>query len=184
MLAGREGEIWVFGYGSLMWSIDFPITTKRPATLTGFRRSFCVWTALARGTPDKPGLGLGLIRWAGHQCDGLALRIDERFRDAAMRQIWDREMWTDIYTPAWRRVQTDKGPLEAIVFEVDVASRQFARDLSLADTACFIATAKGKFGPCCDYLFDTATSLRENGIDDREIDRLCEKVRALLGKVT
>ena len=52
--------VWVFGYGSLMWNPDFPVAETRAALVRGWHRRFCLWTVLGRGTPERPGLMLGL----------------------------------------------------------------------------------------------------------------------------
>ncbi len=133
----------------------------------------------ARGTPDNPGLGLGLVREENSQCHGVALLIDASRREEALKKIWNREMWTDIYAPVWRPVNTEAGPLKTVVFEVDEASRQFAGFLPLPEAAQYIASAIGKFGPCRDYLHQTAASLHEIGVRDDEIESLCALVRGL-----
>ncbi|HET6520955.1 MAG TPA: gamma-glutamylcyclotransferase, partial [Geminicoccaceae bacterium] len=57
-LAGRD--VWLFGYGSLIWNPAFHFVERRLGTVHGYHRRFCLWTHLGRGTPDFPGLVLGL----------------------------------------------------------------------------------------------------------------------------
>src|SRR5437773_3429807 len=64
---------WVFGYGSLLWNPVFPVAEMRVARLRGYHRKFCLWSLASRGTPDCPGLVLGLER--GGACVGVALRL-------------------------------------------------------------------------------------------------------------
>ena len=68
-----DGHLYVFGYGSLIWKPGFPHDGTHPALLRGFHRRFCLWSRLYRGTPEAPGLVLGLDR--GGACRGLAFRV-------------------------------------------------------------------------------------------------------------
>ncbi len=175
-LAAGPADIWVFAYGSLIWDSGFSVVERRVAALPGYRRSFCVWTAHARGAPDNPGLGLGLVRDAAGACEGVALRLDPGADPAELEALWAREMWTGVYQPLWRPVDTASEAATALVFAVDPDHPQYSGLLSSAETAALIATAHGKFGSCRDYLFNTARSLHEYGIGDAELDALCVAV--------
>jgi len=109
ILAGIEPDedIWVFGYGSLMWNPAFHYLERRPALLHGWHRSFCLWTPLGRGSPDAPGLVLGLDR--GGSCCGIAYRIAAADRDTELALLWQREMVADGYTPRWAAVRCREG---------------------------------------------------------------------------
>src|SRR5258708_40082984 len=89
-LLARRQPIWVFAYGSLMWNPGFAHDAAEPALLRGWHRSFCVYSHRYRGTPERPGLVLGLDR--GGACPGLALRIPAAAAEAAMSYLWEREM--------------------------------------------------------------------------------------------
>ena len=60
-------DLWVFGYGSLLWNPGFAVAETRQACLHGWRRSFCMTSIHHRGTLDAPGLVLALDR-AGMRC--------------------------------------------------------------------------------------------------------------------
>ena len=179
-LANRDGDIWVFAYGSLMWSSDFPVAEQRKATLARYRRAFCVWTKHARGTPENPGLGLGLIHANTDRCEGLALRLDGQRQMTDLERLWEREMWTDVYTPVWRSLPTERGVVDAIVFEVNRASNQFAGEMSPSEAARYIARASGVFGSCREYLIKTVSALQANGLDTGDLAELLELVEAQL----
>jgi cation transport protein ChaC len=175
-LAAGPAEIWVFAYGSLIWDSGISVIERRVGALPGYRRSFCVWSAHARGSPDNPGLGLGLVRDEAGVCEGVALRLDPRADASELEALWAREMWTGVYRPLWRRLDTPPDAATVLVFAVDTDHPQYSGPLSPVDTAAWIATAHGKFGSCRDYLFNTARALRENGIGDTELDALCVAV--------
>ena len=170
------GDLWLFGYGSLLWDAPCPYLQSLPARLRGWRRRMCVWTALARGTPDRPGLSLGLL--SGGACDGIAFRIGAADLEAALPVIWHREMWTDIYCPTWVTIQTDDGDVAALTFTVNQASRQYAGGLAHDQIVTHIATAQGERGPCREYLANTVAQLRAMGITDTDLEALQDAVAA------
>ena len=171
-LASAPDDIWVFAYGSLIWKPAFHVAERRRAILHGARRSFCVWSVLARGTPDCPGLGLGLVSDSAAQCEGVALKLGAGDRNAALVSLWEREMWTDVYVPIWRDLETRHGRLRAIVFEVNTKSRQYSGALPQDEIARVVRRARGKFGTCRDYFNETVAALHRSGIR-------CETMRAL-----
>lgn len=175
-LSSAPDDIWVFAYGSLIWKPAFPVAERRRAALHGARRSFCIWSVLARGTPDRPGLGLGLVAEPAARCEGVALKIRSGLRDEALATLWEREMWTDVYFPVWRDLETAEGPLRAIVFEVNTESRQYAGALSDGEVVRLIRAAQGKFGTCRDYLRETVSALRQCGIACEMLSKLDEAV--------
>ena len=182
-LAGSpEGDaVWLFAYGSLMWDPCFAVAERRSATLDGFRRGFNVWTALARGTPERPGLGLGLEPGDG-RCRGIAWRLDpDRVREG-LEAIWRREMHTAIYRPHWLNVGTGDGDITALTFVVDPAHPQFAGGLPPGHAADLIAAAAGKYGSCRDYLADAVAALAALGIDDPDLTTLHDLVTARISR--
>src|SRR5215469_11706625 len=93
--AASEGDLWVFGYGSLIWRPGFDFVERVPARLIGEHRALCVYSFVHRGTPEKPGLVLGLDR--GGACRGVAFRIAEKNRAATVGYLRAREQVTSVY---------------------------------------------------------------------------------------
>jgi cation transport protein ChaC len=91
------GDLWIFAYGSLVWNPALRITERRVAQVRGWHRSFCLSMAVGRGTPDEPGLVLGLDR--GGVCDGVAYRIGERDIASELPILWRRETLVGGYCP-------------------------------------------------------------------------------------
>lgn len=158
--SGRD-DIHVFAYGSLIWDDAYRNFDRTFAVLPGYRRSYCVWTAHARGTPELPGLGLGLRREEGAQCRGVTIRLKATAHRDVLEALWEREMWTGVYQPVWVTVQTDQGPASALTFVVDRQHPQFSGDLAPAEAARHIALAEGVFGTCRDYFHATERALRK-----------------------
>ena len=174
-LALAPGEdFWVFGYGSLMWHPGFPHVEVRLARLRGLHRSFCVYSHRYRGTPQAPGLVLGLDR--GGSCHGMVFRVPAGEGEAVLDYLYEREMVTGVYRPSWRRAETDLGPVSAITFVVDRNHRQYAGRLSHEDMVQLIMQGRGNRGPCMEYLENTVHHLRALGLKDRGLERLLKEI--------
>ena len=176
--AGRD--LWVFGYGSLMWHPGFPHVETRPGTLYGFHRSFCVRSVRYRGTREAPGLVLGLDR--GGSCRGLVFRVPGGEVRTALDYLHDREMMSDVYTPCHRPVTTAQGEVEALCFVVDRSNRQYIGRLDLEATAEIISRAAGQRGPCSEYLANTVRHLESLGIGAGQLKRLLALVERRCGR--
>jgi cation transport protein ChaC len=181
MLATRPAgeDLWVFAYGSLIWNPAFHFVERRKAHLFGYHRQFCLWTSLGRGSPDRPGLMLGLEH--GGCCTGVALRIEATAVESELEVIWRREMLTGAYRPRWLPLRTGAETLRAIAFVINRRHERYARRVAEAEVVATIAHATGALGPCRDYLFNTVAHLEELGIHDRRLTRLAAAVRAFRG---
>jgi cation transport protein ChaC len=168
----RRAPVWVFAYGSLIWSPMMHFAEKRVARLRGYHRGFYLWSKINRGTPQRPGLVLGLDR--GGSCGGMAYRLhDDRLGDE-LALLWRREMLLGTYMPRWVALETSKGPVRAIAFVVDRSKPGYAGRLSDHQIVATALHACGHFGSCADYLMQTARSLEKHGIADRRLTRLAE----------
>src|SRR6201991_2819824 len=122
-----KADLWVFGYGSLMWRPDFEFIEQVPARLIGEHRALCVYSFDHRGTPEKPGLVLGLDR--GGTCRGVAFRIAEKDRAATVGYLRAREQVTSVYREVMRSVWLENGPRQrigALTYVVDRGHVQYA----------------------------------------------------------
>jgi cation transport protein ChaC len=176
--APDPASIWLFTYGSLMWNPEFAPADTRVGTLDGYHRALNVWTAHARGTPDNPGLALGLA--AGTECRGVLYRLNPNRRDGDLTSIWDREMYTGVYRPAWLRVRcAPQGAVTAICFITDTKHPQFAAPTTMDKAAQLIARASGKYGRCRDYLAETLKALRALGIEEPALSEILDRADRL-----
>lgn len=172
--------VWIFGYGSLIWNPAFEFVEQRAGRLYGYHRSFCLRTPIGRGSPDCPGLVLGLDR--GGSCTGIAFRIDES--DPAVLEeeldvIWSREMLAGSYRPTWVRLYGKDGPFHAVAFVMRRDCERYAGNLTPHHTAEIIARAAGPLGPCRDYLHKTLDALHALGFRDRKLEDLSRRVDEL-----
>ena len=128
-----EKDVWVFGYGSLMWNPDIKLAEKRTGTLRGYRRSLCLKSLVYRGTPDYHGLVFGLDK--GDSCQGMAYRIAEENILSEMNKIWEREMFAGTYIPTWVNVITKQGTISAVTFVINNKHEHYIPDLELEEIA-------------------------------------------------
>ena len=177
-LAGHppDRDLALFAYGSLIWNPAFNFCRRETARVHGFHRRFCLWTHLGRGTPERPGLVLGLE--AGGSCRGLLYGIAAEEIASESEILWRREMVTGAYRPAWVTAQTEAGPERALTFLINRRHERYSGRLSDAAIVETLATASGPLGACADYLFNTTVHLEQLGIADRSMRRLCDAVRA------
>ena len=173
-------DIWVFGYGSLLWQPGFDYAERHIARLSGFHRSFCMRSIHHRGSVKEPGLVLALDRRAGACCDGLAFRVRAPEVARTLAYLRERELISSAYLEQEHPVALRGGAtVMATCFVIDAAHEQYCGGLPLAEQAEIIARARGGRGPNDAYLFNTAAHLRELGIEDDDLNRLERMVRAI-----
>jgi len=168
---------WIFAYGSLLWNPLFPVAEMRPARLQGLHRRFCLWSLASRGTPECPGLVLGLER--GGACRGVALRLPAPLALDELHLLWRREMVVGSYTPRWVRLDADGRALTALTFVVRRDHPQYAGNLSLSRKVDVFARARGAFGSSADYLERTRIALVAHGIVDPYLEELAAELNAV-----
>ena len=167
------GDLWVFGYGSLMWRPGFEFLDQIPARLVGEHRALCVYSFVHRGTPEKPGLVLGLDR--GGACRGVAFRVAERKRDETIAYLRAREQVTSVYREVMRSVWLENAARErvsALAYVVDRGHGQYAGRLSLAEQLRFVRQGHGQSGANRDYVIATVKAIESEGFRDAQLHQL------------
>ena len=167
-----EGCHWIFAYGSLMWRPDFEYIRVLPARLSGFHRRLSVYSYHYRGTPDQPGLVLGLD--AGGSCVGLAYEVQPAQWPETLAYVRKREMITGVYREIVKQVylEVQPAPVEAVTYAVDRKHPQCAPIMPVEETLAYINRGIGLAGRCTDYVSNTLLHLRSMGIHDRGLERL------------
>ncbi len=169
-------DVWVFGYGSLIWNPLLRYVEHRLATVSGFHRSFCLRSRLGRGSFDHPGLVLGLD--FGGCCKGVAYRIAAREARDELRLLWRREMVLGSYEPRWVSARAGSTEFRTLTFVVNHDHPHYAGKLPVDMVVEILATAHGRLGSCADYLFKTVDCLHAHGIRDARLVALRDRVKA------
>ncbi len=174
--AETAGDLWVFGYGSLMWRPGFPFVERRPGRLIGAHRSLCVYSFVHRGTPERPGLVLGLDQ--GGACRGIVFRVEAKHRDETIAYLRAREQVTTVYREAVRSVWIEGGErVGALCYVVDRGHVQYAGRLTIEDQLRHVRQGHGQSGPNRDYVLATVAELESQGFREGELHRLAELLR-------
>ncbi|WP_245428987.1 gamma-glutamylcyclotransferase [Rhodoplanes elegans] len=194
-----DGDLWVFGYGSLMWRPGFPFVARVPARLNGLHRALCVYSFVHRGTPEKPGLVLGLDR--GGTCRGIAFRVAAEHRAETVAYLRAREQVTHVYLETLRPVvlldgaageapsrAEGGGPGEApgptdrrvraLVYVVDRSHPQYAGRLDLEQQLHLVRQGHGQSGPNRDYVIATVRELEAQGCRDVGLHAIARRLIA------
>ena len=171
----ERGDLWIFGYGSLMWDPGFHHAESHPAVVHGYHRRFCVYSYNYRGTRAQPGLVLGLDR--GGTCKGIVYRVPRRQAKATLAYLWERELDGGVYRFRKLRARLRRRVVEAYSCIVDRTHPGYAAELSIEETARLICQGVGKRGLCLDYLENTVRHIEALGLTDGHLHRLLEVVQ-------
>ncbi len=178
----ESGDLWVFGYGSLMWRPGLAFVERIPARLVGLHRALCVYSFVHRGTPERPGLVLGLDR--GGMCRGIAYRVAGARRAETIAYLRGREQVTTVYLEAMRQITLEdaaRRQVRALCYIVDRSHVQYAGRLTLAESLHHVRQGHGKSGPNRDYVLETVQALEALGYRESDLHLLAEHLQS--GKV-
>jgi cation transport protein ChaC len=173
-------DLWVFGYGSLMWRPGFEFRERIEARLTGAHRALCVYSFVHRGTPERPGLVLGLDR--GGACQGIAFRVAASDRARTIAYLRGREQVTGVYRECVRRIALKSEParqVPALCYVVNRGHVQYAGRLPLAEQLHHIRQGHGQSGPNRDYVIATVAAMEALGLRESELHLLAERLKGL-----
>jgi glutathione-specific gamma-glutamylcyclotransferase len=168
-------DLWVFGYGSLIWQPGFAFEERVKARLAGYRRSLCIRSTVHRGTPDRPGLVFGLDR--GGSCVGMAFRVKAEDGAAVIAYLRERELVTNVYTERTLAVRLADGrAVHAVAFVVDRGHGQYAGNLSIEHAAEVVARGHGRSGANADYVRSSLKEIQALGLRDRWLEAVVARL--------
>ena len=173
-----EDDLWVFGYGSLIWRPGFDYLDRVPAHTIGLHRSLCVYSFDHRGTPERPGLVLGLD--FGGACRGIAYRVAAKKRGATIEYLREREQTTAVYREMTRGVRLEgqaERRVEALCYVVDRGHPQYAGRLTHERQLHVVRQGHGRSGNNRDYVLETVKALEALGIVDHDLHVLAERLK-------
>lgn len=172
-----HGDLWIFGYGSLMWDPGFSYARSCSALLRGYHRAFCIYSKRYRGTPERPGLVLGLDR--GGACRGIAFQVAQHQIEGTLKTLWEREMSQRTYSPRLVHVDVAGERVRALAFIADPAHPSYAGRLLIGEVAALVVRGIGARGANVEYLVNTLRHLEELGVRDPGLLRIHSAVKKL-----
>ena len=144
-----------------------------PARLIGEHRALCVYSFDHRGTPEKPGLVLGLDR--GGACRGIAFRIAPELREHTVNYLREREQTTNVYREVMRSVWLDNDArqrISALTYVADRGHVQYAGRLPLSEQLRIVRQGHGRSGNNRDYVLATVKAIEAEGFRDAQLHQL------------
>jgi glutathione-specific gamma-glutamylcyclotransferase len=184
LIPSADEDLWVFAYGSLMWRPGFDFLERVPARLVGLHRALCVYSFVHRGTPEKPGLVLGLDR--GGACRGIAYRVAAPKREATITYLREREQVTTVYRETTRRIALARTParpdgtdLKALVYVVDRSHPQYAGRLDIERQLHLVRQGHGRSGANLEYVLATVAEIEAQGCHDSGLYHLAERLKGM-----
>jgi cation transport protein ChaC len=172
----EKQDLWVYGYGSLIWRPDFEFAEQRQALLRGYHRALCLWSRINRGTPEQPGLVFGLD--VGGSCRGMAFRIPAESVPKVFDALWLREMPSGAYIPRWLRCRTSQGDIRALVFTMNRKTDAYVPRMPDEQLRQVVYSAQGTNGPCIEYVMETASALQRSKILDKRLQSVVQLLQS------
>jgi cation transport protein ChaC len=174
-LDGHSGDLWVFGYGSLMWNPALRFAEVRRAHVADHaRRLILIESRGGRGTAEAPGLIATLD--AGGGCEGLAFRIAAAEVEAETRILFEREILAPGYLARFVPTRIGDAEVRALTFLADHAVPDIRPDLTHEEQVRYVAHGAGDLGTSRDYLANIVAHLMLLGIVDADCTHLLREV--------
>jgi cation transport protein ChaC len=173
-----NGLAWFFGYGSLMWNPGFAHDAFVPAALSGFHRSLCITSRHYRGTPERPGLVLGLA--PGGRSVGRAIGVARAREPEVLAYLDARENVGGIFVYDRRRLPlhrlADGETIEGWCYLACPDHPDYTGDLTTDDLLERVRHSAGLGGTNADYVRSTVAHLRAIGIAEPTLEALVERL--------
>jgi len=176
-LFGDHDEVWLFGYGSLIYLVDFPYLEAKPATIRGWSRRFWQGSHDHRGTPENPGRVVTLIEEAGAVCGGMAFRVEVD----VFEQLDEREK-NGYLRVATEMTFDDGATATGVTYLATADNEAYLGEACELEIARHICRSSGPSGANSDYLLDLAVALRELGQQDDHVFGIETHILEILGE--
>lgn len=176
-------DLWVFGYGSLMWRPGFVYAERHGACVRGYHRSLCIYSHVHRGTKERPGLVLGLDR--GGSCKGVAFRVAAPAAKATLAYLRGREQVTLVYRETVLPTRLADGRVvDAVCYVADRRHAQYAGRLEPAELMRLVSQGEGVSGSNPEYVKNTHRHLAELAIRDETLEWIANRCASVKGPET
>jgi cation transport protein ChaC len=172
----EDEQIWLFGYGSLIYLANFPFLESRPASIRDWSRRFWQGSHDHRGTIDNPGRVVTLIEEPGAICGGLAFRVEA----AVFEQLDEREK-NGYLRVASEMTFDDGSSATGVTYLATAENEAYLGEASELEIAQHICRSTGPSGTNSSYLLDLAVSLRELGLQDEHVFEIESHIHHIQG---
>ena len=186
-------DVWIFGYGSLVWRPAFPHAERRRGALEGWSRRFWQGSTDHRGVPEAPGRVVTLVPDEGAVCWGMVYRVGPPERDAVLATLDHRERGGfdrlevevrlaepgggELAGPGGGVRQSSTGDrVRALVYVATPDNPNYLGPAPLAEVARQVRRARGPSGTNAEYVLALAAALRALRADDAHVFALAQLV--------
>jgi cation transport protein ChaC len=168
-----ERELWIFGYGSLIWRPDFAFAETCAGYITGWSRRFWQGSVDHRGVPEAPGRVVTLASEPESRCWGLVYRVEADRREEVLARLDHRE------SGGFDRVGVQVTPrdqgresIAAITYVAPPSNPNYLGPAPMTAIAEQVRQSVGPSGANRDYALRLAESLRDLGVEDDHVFEL------------
>jgi cation transport protein ChaC len=176
-----NNDLWIFGYGSIIWRVDFPYVEQQPAFIKNWTRRFWQGSTDHRGVPGKPGRVVTLISQPDEVCWGRAYRVEANQQDEILSGLDYREkggydrLSIDIFFDEFRSAR-------GLTYHATIENPNYLGEASILDIANQIVSAEGPSGTNTEYAHKLDEALQEMNALDSHVSSIAERVRLITDK--
>ncbi|GJN27458.1 hypothetical protein PR202_gb15486 [Eleusine coracana subsp. coracana] len=150
-------EMWVFGYGSLIWNPGFAYDARLVGFVRDYRRVFY--------QGNRPLAARQLLR-----------RFELQYLEVREKQ-YDEKIYLDLYTDPSPKTPVVKNVMVYFATTNKESNVNYLGPAPLEEMARQIYLAVGPSGPNKEYLFKLEGALNKLGVEDPHVQELANSVR-------